>query len=124
MRGVRVGVGDIGAVPCGARGSGDASCGVDSWITIREHEQGMVGGRWLGQFDASGKQCRDGIGTSNGTRIEPWACSFHGDGAVRADGMRGDRVAVGDIGAMQGGAWGLGNASCGDDNRGAARQYD
>jgi hypothetical protein len=84
----------------------------------------MVGGRWLGQRHASGKQCKDGIGTSNGTRVEPWAGSFHGDGAVRADGMRGDRVGVGDVGAVQGGAWGLGDASCGDDGRGAARQYD
>ena len=84
----------------------------------------MVGGRWLGQRDASGKQCRDGIGISDGTRVEPWACSFHGDGAVRSDGVRGDSVGVGDIGEMQGGAWGLGNASCGDYGRGAAWQYD
>ena len=84
----------------------------------------MVSGRWLGQCDASGKQRRDGIGISDGTRVEPWACSFHGDDAVRAYGVRGDRVAVGDIGEMQGGAWGLGNASCGDDGRAAAWQYD
>jgi len=98
MRGDRVGVGDIGAVQGWAGDSGDASWCFDNGITIWEHEQGMVGGRWLGQRDASGKQCRDGIGTSDGARVEPWACSFYGDGAVRADGMRGDRVGVGDIG--------------------------
>jgi hypothetical protein len=82
-----VGVGDVGAMQGGARGSGDAACSVDSWITIWEHERGMVSGRWLGQRAASGKQCSDGIGTSDGTRVEPWACSFHGDGAVRPDGV-------------------------------------
>jgi hypothetical protein len=37
--------------------------------------------------------------------------------------MRGDRVGVGDIDEMQGGAWGLGNASRGNFRRGAAWQY-
>ncbi len=124
MRGDRLGVGDIGALPCGARGSGDASCCHDSWITIREHERGMVGACCSGQRDASGKQCRNRIGASDGTRVEPWACWFDGDGAIRADGMRGDRVGVRDIGAVPCGARGSGNASCGDDGRGAARQYD
>ena len=38
--------------------------------------------------------------------------------------MRGDRVGVGDIGAVQGGAWGSGDATCGDDGRDAIRQRD
>ena len=84
----------------------------------------MVGGRWLGQRDASRKQCGDGIGISDSARGWLWFFCYFGDGAVRTDGVRGDRVGVGDIGEMQGGPWGLGNASCGDYGRGAAWQYD
>ena len=108
MRGDRVGVRDIGTVQGGAWGSGDETYCVVNWRTIWEHERGMVSGRWLGQRDASGKQCRDWIGTSDGARVEPWACCFHGDGAVRADGMRGDRVGVRDLFAMS--FWSYGSA--------------
>jgi hypothetical protein len=38
--------------------------------------------------------------------------------------MRGDRVEVGDIGAVQGGAWGSGDAASGAFRRGAAKQRD
>ena len=119
-----MGVGDIGAVQGGARVLGDETYCVVSWREIREHERGMVGGRWLGQRDASGKQCGDGIGTSDGARLEPWACGFHGDGAGRADGMQGYSVGVGDISAMPCGEWGSGDAACGDDGRGETRQHD
>ena len=100
MQGDRVGVGDIGAVHGGAWGSRDETHCVDSWRAIREHERGMVSGRWLGQRDASEKPCGVGIGICDGARVEPWGCGFHGDGAVRADGMRGDRVGVRDISAV------------------------
>ena len=100
-----MGVGDIGAVYGGAWGSGYETCVVDGRTEIWEHERGMVGGRWLGQRDASGKQCWDAIGTIIGTRVEPWGCGFDGDCAVRSDWMRGDRVGVGDIDAMPFGAW-------------------
>jgi hypothetical protein len=124
MRGDRVGVGDVVAVQDWAWRSGIASCCVDNGRTISEYQRRMVGGLWLGQRDASGKQCGHGIGFSDGTRFEPWACWFDVDGSVRAVWMRGDRVGVGDIDEMQGSAWGSGDASCGDDGRGAARQYN
>jgi len=120
-----VGVGDIGAVQGGARDSGDAANNCDDGRgAIWEHERAMVSGRWLGQHDASGKQGGDGIGGSDSARVEPWACGVHGDGAVRTDEMRGDKVGVGDIGAMPCGAWGSGDATCGDDGRGAVRERD
>ena len=124
MRGDSVGVGDICAVQGGDWGSEDETYCFVSWRTIWEHERGMVGGRWICQRDASGKQCRDGIGIIDSARVEPWACGFHGDGAIRADGMQGYGVGVGDIDAMPCGAWGSGNAACGDDGRGEARQHD
>ncbi len=124
MRGDRVGVGNVGAMQGGARGSSDETCSVDSWITIWEHERGMVSGRCLDQRAASGKPRGVGIGISDGAWIEPWACSLHGDYAVRAYRMRGDRVGVRDIGAMQGWSWGSEIVACVDDGRGAAKQRD
>ena len=61
---------------------------------------------------------------SDGTRGDYGACWFDGDGAVRGDGMRGDRVGVGDIGAMPCGARRTGDASCGADGRGAVTEPD
>jgi hypothetical protein len=87
MRGYSVGVGDIGAVQVGAWGLGDDTNGVDSWRSLGQLQRGMVSGRWLGQRDASGEQCGDGIGISDDAWVEPWARGFHGDDAVRADGM-------------------------------------
>ena len=84
----------------------------------------MVSGRWLGQCDALGKQCGDWFCACDSARVEPWACGFHGDDAVRADGMRGDRVGVGDIGAMLCGDLGAGDAARGDDGRGSRRKRD
>ncbi len=124
MRGDRVGVGDIGVVHGGAWGSGDETYCVDRCTTMWKHESGMVNGRWLGQRDATTEQGGVWIGVSDGARVETWTCGFHGDGAVRADGMRGDRVAVGDIGALHGGARGSGDASCGDDGRAARMEHD
>ena len=124
MGGDTVGVGDIGAVQGGAWVSGDETYCVVSWRTIWEHERGMVGGRWICQRDASGKQCRDGIGIIHSARVEPWACGIHGDGAGRADGMRGDSMGVGDVGAVQSGTRCSRDTACGDDGRGAIRQRD
>jgi hypothetical protein len=122
MRGVRVGVGDIGAMPCGARGSGDASCGDDGRGEGRECDRGMVGGLGRGENCTKAESGGDRVSVSDGTWGEHGACRFDGDGAVRGDGMRGDRVGVGDIGAMPFGARGSGDASCGDDGRGEERE--
>jgi hypothetical protein len=116
MRGDRVGVGDIGALQGGARGSGDASCGDDGRGAIRQRDRGILDGHWQGELDEGLQQGGDRVGVSDGARGEHGACWFHGDGAFRADGMRGDRVGVGDIGAVPCGARGSGDASCGDDS--------
>ena len=36
----------------------------------------------------------------DGARVGAWACGDDRDGAVRADGVRGDGVGVGDVGAL------------------------
>jgi len=109
MRGYKVGVGDIGTVPCGARGSGDASCGDDGRGAIRQRNRGILNGHWQGEHDEGIQQGGDRVGIGDGARGEHGACCFDGDGAVRTDGMRGDRVGVGDVGAVQGGARGSGD---------------
>jgi len=102
---------------------GNASCGDDGRGAARQYDRRIFSGPWLCERDVVSKESGgDGVDVSDGARIEPWASFVHGDGAIRTDGMRGDRVGVGDIGAVQGGAWGLEDASCGDDGRGAARQ--
>jgi hypothetical protein len=124
MRGDWVGVGDIGAVHDGARGSGDASCGDDGRGAVRQRDHGILDGHWQGKRDEGIQQGGDRDGIGDGARGEHGACCFHCHGAVRADGMRGDSVGVGDIGAVQGGARGSGDTACGDDGRGAIRQRD
>ncbi len=124
MRGDRVGVGDIGAVPCGARGSGDASCGDDGRGAIRQFERSILDGYWPDELVEGSQQGGDRVSIDDGTRGEHGACRFDGDGAVRGDGMRGDRLGVGDIGAVPCGVRGSGDASCGDDGRGEGRERD
>ena len=112
-----MGVGGIGAMQGGAWGSGNASCGDDGRGAAWQYDGSMLSGPWLCEwYVVSSKPGGDWVGFGDCARVEPWACCFHGDGAVRADGMRGDRVGVGDIGAVQGGARGSGDASCGDDS--------
>jgi hypothetical protein len=124
MRGDRVGIGDIGAVQGWARGSGDASCGDDGRGAIRQRDRSILNGQWQGERDEGIQQGGDRVGICDSARCWFWCCCFHGDGAGRADGMRGDRVGVGDIDAVQGGARSSGDASCGDDGRGAIRKRD
>jgi hypothetical protein len=125
MRGDRVGVGDIDEMQGSAWGSGDASCGDDDRGAARQYDGSILSGSGLYERHVVSREPggdRDGV--SDSARIEPWACCFDGDGAVRADGMRGDRVGVGDVSAMPCWARGSGDASCGDDGRGAIRQRD
>ena len=95
-----MGVSDVGAVQGGLWGSGDASCGDDGRDAIRQRYSGILDGHWEGECDEGIQQGGDRVGMGDGSWFEPWACCNHGDGAVRADGMRGDRVGISDIGAV------------------------
>ena len=124
MRGDGVGVGDVGEVPGGARGSGHAAGGDDGGGAGREHDGGMVGGQVRGEHDAATEPSGDGIGVDDGAWIEHGACRVHGTGTGGGDGMRGDGVGVGDVGEVPGGARGGGHAAGGDDGGGAGREHD
>ena len=105
----RVGVGDIGAVQDGARGSGDSAYGDDGRGASRQRDSSLLDGHWQGERDGGIQQGGDKTGIGGGAWGWFWACGVHGDGAVRADGMRGDRVGVGDVGAVHGWTWGSGD---------------
>ena len=124
MRGDRVGVADISAMPCGAWCSGDAACGDDGRRAIRQRDRRILVRYWSSQLEEGIQQGRDRVDVSDGARGWFWACGAHSDDAVRTVGMRGDRVGVGDIGAMPCGARRTGDASCGDDGRGVIRERD
>jgi hypothetical protein len=124
MRGDRVGVGDIGAVQDGTWGSGDAASGDDGRGAIRQRDRSILDGHWKCERDEGIQQGGDRVDVGDCARGWFGGYHFHGDGALRTDGMRGDRVGVGDIGAVQGGARGSGDATCGDDGSGAIRQRD
>ena len=66
----------------GAWGEGDTTGDDDGRGEIREHEPGMVGGLGDDERDASWQRGRDGVGISDGARVEPGAGGVHGDGAI------------------------------------------
>jgi hypothetical protein len=115
---------DICGVQGGAWGSGHAARGDDGRGAGRERDTGMVGGLGRSEHGAQTKPGRDRVGISDSAWVEPCGCSCHGDGAVRTDDMRGDRVGVGDVCAVQGGAWGSKDAAFGNHGRGAGRKRD
>ena len=117
MRGDGVGVGDVGEVHGGARGSGHAAGGDDGRGAGRQHEQA-----WSMDVAAEherGQPGGDGVGVGDGARGRLGLVAYTAMGAGGADGMRGDGVGVGDVGEVHGGAWGSGHAAGGDDGRGA-----
>jgi len=102
MRGLRLGVRDICEMPSRSRSSGHTTAGHDGRPGKRQCESGMVCGRGCNQRDSTGKSGRDGIGVSDRAGCGDGDCSTHGEGSGGAHGMRGHRLAVGDIGEMQG----------------------
>ena len=119
-----MGVGDVGAVPDGARGRGHAAGGDDGGGAVREHEPDDVGGRGGREHGARVEPGRDGVGVGDGARGKPGAGGVHVDGAIRGDGVRGDGVGVGDVGAVFGWTRHSGHAAGGDDGRRSSRQRD
>ena len=119
MRDDRVGVGDIGAVPGGARLEGHASCVDECWGAGWEPHAGMVRRCCWAECDASWEPCRNRIGVGHGAWVEHGAGGVHEQSSGGAHSMRVDRVGVGDIGEVCGGAGSSGDWASGDDGRGA-----
>ena len=111
-------------MPGGAWGGGHATGGDDGGGARRERERGVVGGGRGSERDEGDEQGRDRIGVSDGAWGEPGAGGVHEHDAGGGDGMRGDGVGVGDVGAVPGGAWGGGHTTGGDDGGGARRERE
>jgi hypothetical protein len=80
-----------------------AASGVDGRRADRQWDRNMLDGYWQGERHEGIQQGGDRDGIGDGARGWFGGCGFHGDGAVRTDRMRGDRVGVGDISEVQGG---------------------
>jgi len=87
MREHRVGVGDIGAVQGGSRGSGDEASGDDDSNENKQRNQSIFGGHWQFERYLEIQQGRDRVDVGDGARGWYWGCGFHGDGAVETDRM-------------------------------------
>jgi hypothetical protein len=124
MRGDGVGVGDVGAVSCGARGRRDTAGGHNDRLAGREHDAGVVGGQTRSEQDAASEPSWHWIGVDDGARGEHGGGGVYSAGAGGSHGMRGDGVAVGDIDAVPGGAWNRRDMSGDDDSLGTGRQRD
>ena len=101
MRGDGVGVRDVGAVYDGRTGSERHchNCG-DGRTARRVNEYGGVDGQWNDERHNTQQHWRDGIGVCDGAWIGAGTDYADVDGPSRADGMRGDGVGVGDVGAV------------------------
>jgi len=105
MRGDGVGVGDVGVVPGGAWCSGHASNDGDGGRACGQHVGGVLGGCGERELGAALEPSGDRVGVGDGARVELGTGGLDGAGTCRADGMRGDGVGVGDVGAVPGGTW-------------------
>jgi len=121
MRGDRVGVRDVGDL-YGESGDARQSC---------HHSDGRIASRkcyssvlYRHEFNQLRKRIQQTIHRFNivdGAWIRAGTGGADGDGTSRADGMRGDGVGVGDVGAVHDGGWSSGHACCCDDGRRARR---
>ena len=101
MRGDGVGVGDVGAVyDRGTGGARERELGGDGGGAGRKPVGGVLDG--CGELGCSvwEQSRRDGVGVGDGTRGGAGSGWAYSDGAGWTDGMRGDGVGVGDVGAV------------------------
>jgi hypothetical protein len=124
LRGHRVGVGDIGAVPDGTRSKRHSTSGDDGRGAGSKCDTGVVSGHDGTQHDSSGQPRSDGLSIGDGAWVKYGACLVHRQGTGGADGVRGNGVGVGDVSELLGDAWGWGDTAHGDNGRRAGRKHD
>jgi hypothetical protein len=124
MRGDRVGVRDVGAVPDILGGEGDAAGGDDVGRAVRERQRHVLGGCGRLERDRTIQRCGDGVSVGDGAWVRTGACFVYNDGTDGGDGMRGDGVGVGDVGAVPDILWVEGDAAGGDDGGRSRRELD
>jgi len=122
MRGIRVGVRDLGEVLFGTRGTRHTAGGDDSRRARRQWHAGMVIGRIGAELDAQGQPCWLGIGVGDGARVKHGARELHRPCSGGAHGMREYGVGVGDLDEVPGRHGISGHSSSGDDGWGEGRE--
>jgi len=116
MRVDRVGIRDLGEVPCGARGTRHSSSGDDSRRACWQWHAGMVIGRIGAELDAPGQPCWLGISVGDGARVKHGAREIHQPCSGGAHGMREYGVGVGDLCEVPDRHRISGHSSSGDDD--------
>ena len=116
------------SVQAGARGT-TGSASPASMTVGASRRVGSVSQAWSYEArspvkDSARKRSRDGIDIGDGAWSQHGAGVVHGTGEGGSDRMRGDRVGVGDVDEVHGGARGSRHASGGDDGRGAGRERE
>ena len=119
MRGDGVGVGDVDEVSSRSRVAEHSQDCDDHLGACWQHFTGLVSGRDGAEPVPSDQSTRDRIGIGDSTRSQHGTCDIHRLGMAGADGMRGNRVGVGDIGEMSSRACRSRHPSSGGDGRGA-----
>ena len=122
LRGDRVGVGDVGQVSWWTWSVWHSPRGDDSWGAGSKQHARMVGRSCGDKRDASRQPCCDRVGVIDGAWVKHGACLVHRQGTRGSDGLRGDRLGVGDIGQVSGWTWHARHSTSGDDSRGARWQ--
>jgi hypothetical protein len=119
-----VAVGDVGEVPDWTRTEGHAACGDYRRGAGRKHHSGLVSGHGSGELDSSREQSGIRISICHGTWSGLWAAGLHYEDAGGADGMRINRLELGDVSEVSCGTWHSRDSSSGDDSRrGAGRKH-
>ena len=97
-----MGIRDGSTVPVGPWYLVHASYCDDGRRSGRQHVGGVLGQHGELERGPWREPCRDGVGVGDGARVDHGSGGCFGARTRRADGMRGDGVGVGDVGAVPG----------------------
>ena len=98
-------VDDVGTLQDRACITANKRCRRDYWATRWQHIRDNLGGYNEREHDNGEKLWNGNINVGANAWIRAGTGSTDGDGTDRGDGMRGDGVGVGDVGAVQDGVW-------------------
>ena len=124
MRGDRMGLRHFGEVQAGAERAGIEAGGGDGWGAIGERDAGVVHRRAGLECHAGREPTSHWIGFGDGAWGQHGEDGIHGPGSGGAHGMRGDRLGLGHIGEMQGGAGRAGIEASGGDIWSSIREHE
>jgi len=111
-------------VPVGAWSGRHSSISDDGVAADWKCDEGLVCRQDKDEQGPSREPCGHGLSINDGAWVEHGDREIHGAGSPGPHGMRGDRLAIGDIGEVQCGTWGGRDSTCCDDCRRSRRKCD